>query len=256
MHKIFGYEIVLDPKFYFHGAIKGANKKNKVFVACINPHSFVVAQKNALFEKALKRADLLLVDGAGFWLAAKLIYKKCPQRCTGSDIFEYINGQAARYGLGRVALLGSTDTVLEKLKAEVERRFPHLSVVSTISPSFGCIFPPDENEDIIDQINRVNADILWVGMTAPKQEIWVEANMDRLNVPVIGCVGAVFDFFSGTKKRPGPLVRRFGLEWLGRLISEPGRLWKRSLVSGVMFVLYVLKLSLTKLMRRNCRSTD
>ncbi len=96
----------------------------------------------------------------------------------------------------------------------------------------------------MEMVKRVNAaapDMLWVGLTAPKQEIWVYANRDSLDVPFIGSIGAAFDFYAGTKKRASGWVRGMGLEWLPRLIREPGRLWRRNFVSTPSFVAMVMK---------------
>ena len=104
------------------------------------------------------------------------------------------------------------------------------------SPPFKEVFSEEENRAMIEAVNRAGPDVLWVGMTAPKQEKWIYQNKDRLNVKFIGAIGAVFDFYAGTVKRPHPWFLDHGLEWLPRLLGEPRRLWKRMFVSAPLFM--------------------
>ena len=97
------------------------------------------------------------------------------------------------------------------------------------------------NQKMIEAINRVKPDVLWVGMTAPKQEKWIYQNKDKLDVKFIGAIGAVFDFYAGTKKRSQPFFQKIGLEWLPRLLGEPRRLWHRNFVSNPVFLMRVLR---------------
>ena len=94
---------------------------------------------------------------------------------------------------------------------------------------------------MIEAVNTAKPDVLWVGMTAPKQEKWIYQNRDKLDVKFIGAIGAVFDFYAGTVKRPHPIFQKMGLEWLPRLCSEPRRLWRRNFVSNPLFMLRVIK---------------
>jgi len=94
---------------------------------------------------------------------------------------------------------------------------------------------------MIEQINRAAPDVLWVGMTAPKQEKWIFANKERLQVKFIGAIGAVFDFYSGNVKRSHPFFQRLGLEWLPRLLRDPRRLWRRTFISSPIFLYKILK---------------
>ncbi|HKE95089.1 MAG TPA: WecB/TagA/CpsF family glycosyltransferase, partial [Povalibacter sp.] len=94
---------------------------------------------------------------------------------------------------------------------------------------------------IVDRINEARPDVLWVGMTAPRQEKWVHQTLRELNVPVVGSVGAVFDFYAGTVQRAPRWFCRMGLEWLYRLLKEPQRLWRRTFVSGPAFLWLVLR---------------
>ena len=216
------------------------------YVACLNPHSLVEARKNDLFRKALSEADILLPDGAGIVIAAKLLGLDLHERVAGSDFFSELTRQAENRGGLRYFFLGSTDTVLEKIAARINRESPSITVCGTYSPPFKDELNEEDNREIIRRINASSADVLWVGMTAPKQETWIFNNKDKLGVPLIGAIGAVFDFYAGTKKRAPEWVCKLGLEWLPRLLREPRRLFRRNFVSTPLFLLMVLREKLRK----------
>jgi N-acetylglucosaminyldiphosphoundecaprenol N-acetyl-beta-D-mannosaminyltransferase len=140
---------------------------------------------------------------------------------------------AAR-GCGRVFFLGSSDTVLSEISARFRQLYPALTLCGTLSPPFRAM-TAEENRQIVDLVNRVRPDVLWVGMTAPKQEKWVHSHAAALEVPVIGSIGAAFDFFAGTNPRAPEWVCRLGLEWMFRLAREPRRMWRRTVISAPRF---------------------
>ena len=140
----------------------------------------------------------------------------------------------------RVFLLGSTESVLEQVKNRLQREHPHVEISGVISPPFLENVDQWDDRDAITAINASASDVLWVSMTAPKQELWISRRTTVLNVAFIGAVGAVFDFYAGTKKRPGKLLRGVGLEWLWRLVQEPRRLWRRTFKSGIQFFIAIL----------------
>jgi N-acetylglucosaminyldiphosphoundecaprenol N-acetyl-beta-D-mannosaminyltransferase len=119
--------------------------------------------------------------------------------------------------------------------------------IGALSPEMGnaqclvILFPPGETRAMIEAVNRAGPDVLWVGMTAPKQEKWIYQNKDKLNVKFIGAVGAVFDFYAGNVKRSHSWFLKHGLEWLPRLLQEPRRLWRRSFISAPVFFWHVFK---------------
>lgn len=123
----------------------------------------------------------------------------------------------------------------------MNKNFPNVNVCGTYSPPFKAEFSEQDNQAMADAINAANTNVLWVGMTAPKQEKWIYQNKDKLNVNFIGAIGAVFDFYSGSKKRAPDWVCKMGLVWLPRLLREPGRLWKRNFVSSPLFLIEVFK---------------
>ncbi len=216
------------------------NGDRAYWFACLNPHSAEVAEKDAAFKQALLNADLLVPDGVGVTVASRLLSGSIRDRVTGSDVFSGVSQRLDQQG-GSVFFLGSTDAVLSKIVARMAMDYPNVDVVGSYSPPFKSEFTDEDNTQMIEAINQAKPDVLWVGLTAPKQEKWLYANMARLDIRFAGAVGAVFDFYAGTVKRSHPLFQKLGLEWLPRLLQEPRRLWRRNLVSNPRFMLRVLK---------------
>jgi N-acetylglucosaminyldiphosphoundecaprenol N-acetyl-beta-D-mannosaminyltransferase len=123
----------------------------------------------------------------------------------------------------------------------MESDFPNIRVVGTFSPPFKEEFSHAENLMMIETINRAKPDVVWIGMTAPKQEKWTYENREKLDVKVLGPVGAVFDFYTGNVKRPPKIFQEWGLEWLPRFFREPRRLWRRNLISNPKFILQAIR---------------
>lgn len=209
-------------------------------VACANPHSLVLACDDEVFRSALTHATHLLPDGIGIVGASRLSREPIAQRIAGWDFFHGLLRALEARGSGRVFFLGSTPETLQKIAARLEREFPHLTLCGMLSPPFGE-WPASVDDEIVAGIARAEPDLLWVGMTAPRQERWVERNRGRLAVPVIGSVGAVFDFYAGTTVRAPAWAQQAGLEWLHRLLRQPRRLWRRTFLSAPQFLELVLR---------------
>lgn len=214
--------------------------KQKYFVTA-NPHSLYVARYDHLFSEAIKNADLVIPDGVGIVIASKILGGTICQRITGSDIFKSLSSLLNVRGGASYFFLGSTEQNLISIKERMEMEYPNITVAGTFSPPFKDDFSEIENNQIINVINKVHPDILWIGMTAPKQEKWAYSYREKLDVKLIGPVGALFDFFTGRIKRPHPLFQRHGLEWLARLMHEPRRLWRRNFISNPLFMLKVVQ---------------
>jgi N-acetylglucosaminyldiphosphoundecaprenol N-acetyl-beta-D-mannosaminyltransferase len=210
-------------------------------IACLNPHSAALASRDPEFHAALASADMLIPDGIGVVLAARLLGTPVAERVTGSDIFEGLCSALDAEGGRSCFFLGSTQKTLELIEKKMAERWPRLHVAGTYSPPFAERFSPEEDAAMCAAVNAAKPDVLWVGMTAPKQEKWIARNRKDLQVPVIAAVGAVFDYFAGTVRRPHPLLQRLGLEWAGRILAEPGRMWKRTVFSGPVFAKMVLE---------------
>lgn len=208
-------------------------------IACANPHSLMVAQKEREFFEALNDSDILLPDGIGVVYASRILGGRIKKKIGGPDLFRELSRYVNDNGGCRYFFLGSTEEVLVRIRKNLKVKFPNVELAGTYSPPFGD-FSEEENQRIIEMINESAPTVLWVGMTAPKQEKWIYRNRSRLKVPIIGAVGAAFDYFAGTKKRPQWMIDR-GLGWVYRLISEPKRLWRRYLLSAPIFICLVLK---------------
>lgn len=208
--------------------------------ACANPHSLVIAQEDVDFQSALSHADFVVVDGVGASLMARVVGVEIGPRITGADYFSGVLEALQQRGSGRVFFFGSSQRVLDLIAKRVAEDFPSLTLCGVLSPPFGD-WSELENHRMVKAINDAKPDVLWVGMTAPKQEKWVEANRRQLNVPVISSIGAVFDFYAGTYPRAPKWICDIGLEWLFRFTREPRRMWRRNFVSAPKFVWLVLR---------------
>ncbi|MGD9741288.1 MAG: WecB/TagA/CpsF family glycosyltransferase [Dongiaceae bacterium] len=218
-------------------------------VACANPHSLVLAQQDAEFRAALLHATYLLPDGVGVVKASKLSAAPIARRIAGGDFFDGLMRALDRRSGARVFFLGSTPATLQKIAAHMATDYPNLALCGTLSPPFGD-WPNAVDLDLVEAINRARPDLLWVGMTAPRQERWVERNRDRLDVPVIGSIGAVFDFFAGTTPRAPAWAQQAGIEWLHRLVKQPRRMWRRTFLSAPQFLELVLREKLSRTVSR------
>jgi N-acetylglucosaminyldiphosphoundecaprenol N-acetyl-beta-D-mannosaminyltransferase len=210
---------------------------DRVLLACANPHSMVITKTDAQFHDALNSATHVVSDGFGCRVAALLTGRDFGPRITGSDYFEALMKKLNGRG-GKVFFLGSSTDTLARIKVRCAQDYPNLDVRSH-SPPFGS-WTDAEDARIVRLLRDAEPDILWIGLTAPKQEKWAAANKDNFRIPVIGCIGAVFDYYAQTVKRAPRWVCRAGLEWLYRLAGEPRRLWKRTLVSFPVFMWLVL----------------
>ncbi len=209
----------------------------RVLFVCANPHSMVVAAKDRQFHTALTSATHVVSDGIGCHVAAFVTGRDFGPRVTGFDYFSAVMRSLNERG-GKVFFLGSTSSTLSRITERCSRDYPKLSIY-TRSPPFGE-WSEAENDQILRAIADVSPDVLWIGLTAPKQEKWAVANREKLGVPVIGCIGAVFDYYAGTIRRAPAWLCKAGLEWLYRLAGEPRRLWHRTLVSFPVFMWLVI----------------
>lgn len=215
--------------------------EGKLLINTINAFSYDNARKDVLFSEALQKGDVLIPDGISIVKACRFLNAKSQpkERIAGWDLFGYEMGKLNRVG-GKVMFLGSSDAVLNLIRHRVAEKYPKIEV-DTYSPPYKPEFSDEDNEAMISAINHSNPDLLWIGMTAPKQEKWAYTHLDRLDVHChIGTIGAVFDFFAGTVKRAPERWQRAGLEWLYRLLSEPRRMWRRYFIGNAKFIYYIM----------------
>jgi N-acetylglucosaminyldiphosphoundecaprenol N-acetyl-beta-D-mannosaminyltransferase len=223
----------------FSGNVHEVNIPHKLQVVnTINAYSYVVAETNPAFKKALQRSDILLPDGFPIVVAVKLLSGKKIRKVAGADLFNhYMN--LLNKTKGSVFFIGSTESVLSMIKRNARVDFPNVRV-GTYSPSFNSEVSEKDSDKIISAIDKFKPDVVFVGMTAPKQELWVAEYKNKIKARSVCSIGAVFDYYAGKVKRAPKWMIFFNLEWLYRLIKEPGRLWKRYLIISPLFVLYIL----------------
>ena len=215
--------------------------EGKLLINTINAFSYDNARKDVLFSEALQKGDVLIPDGISIVKACRFLNAKSQpkERIAGWNLFVYEMEKLNRVG-GKVMFLGSSDAVLNLIRQRVAEKYPKIEV-DTYSPPYKPEFSDEDNEAMISAINHSNPDLLWIGMTAPKQEKWAYTHLDRLDVHChIGTIGAVFDFFAGTVKRAPERWQRAGLEWLYRLLSEPRRMWRRYFIGNAKFIYYIM----------------
>jgi N-acetylglucosaminyldiphosphoundecaprenol N-acetyl-beta-D-mannosaminyltransferase len=211
------------------------------YFACLNPHSAEIALTDPIFHKALLNADFLTPDGIGVVYASRLLGGQLRSRVTGMDVFLGVT-EAMNRDLDRSCFfLGSSDDTLDRIRANITANFPNVRVAGTYSPPFKPEFSDDDNQTMIRAINESGASVLWVGLTAPKQERWIFEHRRQLKVDFAGPIGGAFDFYVGNIERVGQFWQDMGFEWLPRLIQEPRRLWRRSIISAPRFFASAIK---------------
>ncbi|WP_411893503.1 WecB/TagA/CpsF family glycosyltransferase [Winogradskyella sp. A2] len=204
----------------------------------INPHSYCISKKDKQFENALKASDILLPDGIGIVWAERMLNGNRINKIAGYDVFMFLMKKADTDS-AKVFFLGASQDTLNKIATRAKQDFPNVTVFN-FAPPYKTIFTKEDSEFMCAKVNAIQPDILFVGMTAPKQEKWVFENKDSIIANTICSIGAVFDFYAGTVKRPSNFWISLGLEWLPRLLQEPKRLAKRNFVSTPKFILEVL----------------
>ncbi|NRB37449.1 MAG: WecB/TagA/CpsF family glycosyltransferase [Pseudomonadales bacterium] len=230
---VMGYDVLVD-QLEDAVSISGSKK----IINTINPHSYITAKSNPSFRKALLSSDMLLADGSGVVLAARQISGDSITKMAGADLHQHLLAKLNESG-GRCFYLGAAPATLDKIKARLAEEFPNVQV-DAYSPPYKPEFSEEDSAVMIEAVNAFAPDVLFVGMTAPKQERWLDQHKNELDYKVASCIGAVFDFYAGTVQRPSDFWIKMHLEWLPRLLKEPRRLWRRNFVSTPLFLLDVL----------------
>lgn len=211
--------------------------EGKLLINTINAHSYSTALKDAFFAEALMKGDALIPDGASIVMACrKLKAKSQPtERIAGWDLFAMEMERLNQKG-GTCFFMGSSEKVLKLIREKAKTVYPNIRT-ETYSPPYKPEFSEEENRAIIEAINRANPDLLWIGMTAPKQEKWAYRHWNELDIHChCGTIGAVFDFFAGTMERAPLWWQEHSLEWLYRLLKEPKRMWRRYIIGNTLFI--------------------
>lgn len=219
------------------GVLNLANYCHQVVLA--NAYSVSLAKRDLRFQAVCKSAEFVLPDGYPIvWISAMLNHR-IPERIAGPDFMLAYCRFCALKGY-KVFFLGGTEDTLRSLQKNLQNQIPGLNVAGSVSPPFGE-WSSETNRMLVDTVNKSGADVLWVGVSTPKQDKWIQKYKHVLNAKIAMGVGAAFDFHSGNIRRAPKWMQRIGFEWLHRLASEPTRLWKRYLIGNIRFLLIVGK---------------
>ncbi len=216
------------------------SSREKSQVCVPNVYTTVLMQKDEEFKRIHNHCSLAIPDGLPLVWVSRLIGQPIPERVAGPDLFEKFSEIAAQKGY-RCFFLGASPDTLEKMSEKLRARFPGLNIVGTYSPPLMDEFSEEENQKIIGMVNEAKPEVLWVGLSAPKQEKWIGKNLNLLDVHVTIGVGAAFDFVAGKVRRAPRWMQKIGLEWLFRLCQEPRRLWKRYFIGNAIFIWLIIK---------------
>jgi N-acetylglucosaminyldiphosphoundecaprenol N-acetyl-beta-D-mannosaminyltransferase len=209
------------------------------YVCVTGVHGVMEAQRDPELVRIHNESGLTTPDGMPMVWAARYAGASNVQRVYGPDLMLAVCARAAERGWAGY-LYGSSDEVLERLRDNLCDRFPGLRVVGVHSPPFREL-TPEEDDAEIQAINESGAQIVWVGLSTPKQERWMAAHAGRVNAPVLIGVGAAFDIHAGTARQAPRWMQRSGLEWLFRLASEPRRLWRRYMINNPRFLVAIAR---------------
>lgn len=211
----------------------------KLLINTINAHCYNLFRTDELYQNALLNSDVLIPDGVSVVWSIRWLTGQKLQKISGADLFFY-EMERIKQTYGKCFFLGSTETNLTKIKDRAGKEYPNVKI-QTYSPPYKQEFTPEENQVMVELINAFQPDVLFVGMTAPKQEKWAYQYFNELKVGHVCCIGAVFDFYAGTINRAPQWMIKLGLEWFYRLIKEPRRMWRRYLVGNTKFIWAVIK---------------
>src|SRR5690554_2234589 len=223
----------------FAGSLNDLPSSKKLIINTINQYSFCIAEEDAEFKEALINSNVLLPDGVGVVAAVRLLSNQKINKIAGADLFQHLITDLNSTG-GRCFFLGSSEETLGRIKENLDSTYPAVQA-GFYSPPFKPTFSEEENQHTVDAVNEFNPEVLFVGMTAPKQEKWLAEHKDLINARISCAIGAVFDFYAGTVERPHKLWINIGMEWFIRLFKEPKRMWKRYIYYGPVFLRYILR---------------
>ena len=207
-----------------------------------NVDHIVKLQKNKEFYDVYQKAEWVVCDSKILYLLSKLLKHPLPEAIPGSSFFTAYYTYHKDDKDCRIFLLGAKEGVAAKAMERINEKVGRQIIVGAYSPSFGFEKNEQECEDIIDIVNKSGANVLLVGVGAPKQEKWIMKYRDRMpGVKLFMALGATIDFEAGTLKRAPMFWQKIGMEWLYRVLKEPRRLFKRYFVDDMQFFFYFAK---------------
>ena len=211
--------------------LAGLSASRARYITTVNVAILMMMRKNKRLQNFVDDSDLTVADGLPIIWLSKLLRRNLPERVTGIDLCDQLSALAAQSGQS-VYLLGASQKVLNKTRQQLLADHPNLTIAGT---SHGY-FRKNETAMQVDKINKSGADILFVAMGVPRQEYFLQENLDKLNIKLAIAVGGSFEVIAGFKKRAPLWMQEMGLEWLYRLLQEPRRLAKRYIVTNAQFL--------------------
>jgi N-acetylglucosaminyldiphosphoundecaprenol N-acetyl-beta-D-mannosaminyltransferase len=218
--------------------------RKRTFVCVTGAHGIIESRRDDELRAIHNAAGMVTPDGMPLVWLARLLGKSRTRRVYGPDLMSRLIAVSAERGYSSF-FYGGADGVAETLRARLQTQHPGLTVSGTFCPPFRAMTDA-EDRDVVRRINAARPDIVWIGLSTPKQERWMAAHQDRIDAPIMIGVGAAFDFLAGTKRQAPVLMQQLGLEWAFRLLSEPRRLWRRYVRIVPLFAI----LAMTELVRQ------
>ena len=206
---------------------------DKLLINTFSPNSYGLALSDIKFETALKNTDVLVLDGIGIALGSIILHGKNIKKISGQDCFDHYMAVANNKNW-KVYFLGSSEQTLKKITDRVKKEYPNV-ITGTYSPPFKPEFSEEDNNHMVNAINAFKPDVLFVGLTAPKQEKWAYQHRNRVNARIISTIGNVFDWYAGNSKRPAKIWIDLRLEWLVRIFLRP-EIFKRNTGNQLKFL--------------------
>lgn len=212
-------------------------EKCRVINCSISPNNYGLATKDPIFKNVLQNTDFLVLDGVYFALASIFLHGKNIKKNQGPEVFKHFMIRINETS-GKVFFLGSSEEVLQKIRERAKKDYPNISV-QTYSPPFKKEFSPEDNDNMVAAINEFQPNVLFIGMTAPKQEKWSFQHRDRLNANLVISIGNVFDWYAGTQRSIHPFFFKIRMAWLVRIIVRP-EVFKRNIGNQMMFFWHLM----------------
>lgn len=214
------------------------------YVLASNVHTVMMSQNDDHYRRISNRADICLPDGKPLIWAARLLENEKIKRICGRDLMRSLCEKSLISGYSHY-FFGGREEILDLLINKLKGKYPRINIAGSYSPPFRPL-TPEEDARIIQMINESKADIVWVGLGAPKQERWIAERLGKIESPVMVAVGAAFDFLAGNVSQAPQWIQKAGLEWLYRFGIEPHRLWRRYVFNNPKFI-YLLMCQRLKL---------
>ncbi len=223
---VLGYKV-------FNSSLDKSDYSKQTLINTFSPNSYGLATKDPYFKEALRNTDILVLDGVGIALGSLFLHGKNIKKIAGQDCFDYFTARANE-NHWKIFFMGSSTKTLEKITARLKAEYPSVET-GFYSPPFKPEFSEEDNRQIIEAINAFKPHVLFVGLTAPKQEKWAYQHKSELNAQVISTIGNVFDWYAGNSKRPAPIWIKLRLEWFVRIFMRP-EIFKRNTANQLKFL--------------------